>query len=110
MEGMEVMSTLIGTLGFPIAITVFVLWMAYKLIIMNKEETKAREEKLMDSLNKQSDTLKDISVIMQSSNELNRELNETNKLLASKIDAVNEKLIDTDKRNGKPAVQSLVNK
>lgn len=98
MENMDTMASLIGTLGFPIVITVFLLYMAYKLILMNKEESRIREEKLMESLNKQAETLKDIALTMESSNELNRELNETNKQLASKIDLINEKLINIDNK------------
>lgn len=98
MENMDTIAGLVGTVGFPIAITIFLLFLAYKLIIMTKEDSRLREEKLIESNNKNTETLMKIANTIEASNELNRELNDTNKSLVAKIDNINERLIEI---NGK---------
>ena len=59
----------------------------------------------MIGLNNQADILKEISITLQSSNEINRELGETNRELANKIDDINEKLINIDNK-----VDNIINR
>ena len=110
----EAISNLIGTLGFPIALVILFLVIFYKcidkvydLVLRGKdeaitrenklrEEAAIREEKLMEYMRNQTATLQSIAVTMESSNEINRELNETNKSLACKIDDISEKLVNID--------------
>ena len=123
MDKIGVVSEAIATLGFPIFMVVLLVYfmyrlmsLAYEMIIKSKneylerenklrEEAGMREEKLMVGLNNQADILKEISMTLQSSNEINRELGETNKQLANKIDDINEKLINIDNK-----VDSIINR
>ena len=123
MDKIDVVSEAIATLGFPIFMVVLLVYFMYKMmslvyemIVKSKdeylerentlrEEAGTREEKLMVGLNNQANILKEISMTLQSSNEINRELGETNKQLASKIDDINEKLINIDNK-----VDSIINR
>ena len=123
MDKIDVVSDCIATLGFPIFMVVLLVYfmyklmsLAYEMIVKSKdeylerentlrEEAGTREEKLMIGLNNQADILKEISMTLQSSNEINRELGETNRELANKIDDINEKLINIDNK-----VDNIINK
>lgn len=123
MDKIDVISEAITTLGFPIFMVVLLIYFMYKLmslvyemIVKSKdeylerentlrEEAGTREEKLMVGLNNQADILKEISITLQSSNEINRELGETNRELANKIDDINEKLINIDNK-----VDNIINR
>lgn len=71
---------LIQTLGFPIAVSVSLGYFIYKLIKRDKDETKAREERMAEAL-------KESSQAINESTKVNAALAATNELMAKDIKA-----------------------
>lgn len=71
---------LIQTLGFPIAVSVSLGYFIYKLINRDKDEAKAREERMATAL-------KESSQAIYESTKTNSALAATNELLAKDIKA-----------------------
>lgn len=71
---------LIQTLGFPIAVSVSLGYFIYKLINRDKDEAKAREERMAAAL-------KESSQAINESTKVNAALAATNELLAKDIKA-----------------------
>lgn len=71
---------LIQTLGFPIAVSVSLGYFIYKLINRDKDEAKAREERMAAAL-------KESSQAINESTKTNAALAATNELLAKDIKA-----------------------
>ncbi len=72
--------TLIQTLGFPIAVSVSLGYFIYKLINRDKDEAKAREERMAAAL-------KESSQAINESTKVNAALAATNELMAKDIKA-----------------------
>ena len=70
--------TLIQTLGFPIAVAVALGWFIYKLVNRDKDEAKAREERMANAL-------KEASQAIHESTKTNAALAATNELMAKEI-------------------------
>lgn len=70
--------TLIQTLGFPIAVAVALGWFIYKLVDRDKDEAKAREERMANAL-------KESSQAIYESTKTNSALAATNELMAKEI-------------------------
>jgi len=71
---------LIQTLGFPIAVSVSLGFFIYKLINRDKDEAKAREERMAAAL-------KESSQAINESTQVNAALAATNELMAKDIKA-----------------------
>ncbi len=71
---------LIQTLGFPIAVSVSLGYFIYKLINRDKDEAKAREERMANALRESSQAIHE-------STKTNAALAATNELLAKDIKA-----------------------
>lgn len=71
---------LIQTLGFPIAVSVSLGYFIYKLINRDKDEAKAREERMAEAL-------KESSQAINESTKVNAALAATNELMATDIKA-----------------------
>ena len=71
---------LIQTLGFPIAVSVSLGYFIYKLINRDKDEAKAREERMAAAL-------KESSQAINESTKVNAALAATNELMAKDIKA-----------------------
>lgn len=71
---------LIQTLGFPIAVSVSLGYFIYKLINRDKDEAKAREERM-------AAVLKESSQAINESTKVNAALAATNELMAKDIKA-----------------------
>jgi len=69
---------LIQTLGFPIAVSVSLGFFIYKLINRDKDEAKAREERMAEALRESSQAITE-------STKVNAALAATNELLAKDI-------------------------
>ena len=69
---------LIQTLGFPIAVSVSLGYFIYKLINRDKDEAKAREERMAEAL-------KESSQAINESTKVNAALAATNELMAKDI-------------------------
>ena len=69
---------LIQTLGFPIAVSVSLGFFIYKLINRDKDEAKAREERMAEAL-------KESSQAINESTKVNAALAATNELMAKDI-------------------------
>ena len=84
--GMTDSVTFIQTLGFPIACVIACGLFIYKVVIRDKDESKDRETQLIEANNKSSEALNKVADTIERSNEVNRELSETNRLLVDKIE------------------------
>lgn len=71
---------LIQTLGFPIAVSVSLGYFIYKLITRDKDEAKAREERM-------AALLKETNLVIHESTKTNAALAATNELMAKDIKA-----------------------
>lgn len=80
---------LIQTLGFPIACVLGCAYFIYKLVTRHQDEAKEREDKLIDANKEWSVVVDKVSATITESNEVNKELSQTNKILVGKI---NDKL------------------
>ena len=72
--------TLIQTLGFPIAVSVGLGYFIYKLVNRDKDEAKAREERMAAAL-------RESSKVIHESTKTNAALAATNELMAKDIKA-----------------------
>lgn len=77
---------IIQTLGFPIACVVACAFFIYKIIMRDKDEAAAREDKLTEANEKISEALNKISDTIEETNELNKDLSETNRMLVEKVE------------------------
>lgn len=78
--------TLIQTLGFPIAAVVACAFFIYKIIIRDKDEAIAREEKLIEVNRETTEAIRNVASTLKETNQLNKELSETNRLLVEKVE------------------------
>lgn len=85
--------TMIQTLGFPIACVLGCAYFIYKLVTRYQDEAKSREDKLISANMEQSKVLDKVANTISESNEVNKELSQTNKILVGKI---NDKLEDVE--------------
>lgn len=83
----------IQTLGFPIACVVACGVFIYKMVVRDKDEAIERENKLQQSITDNAVALGKVADTIEKSNEVNRELSETNRLLAEKMQ---DKLTEID--------------
>lgn len=83
---MEAWVTIIQSLGFPIACVVACGVFIYYIIKRDKDEAKAREDKLIEANIKSSEALDKVADTIVASDVVNKELSETNKLLVDKIE------------------------
>lgn len=93
--GMTDIVEFIQTLGFPIACVIACGVFIYKVVIRDKDESKDRETKLIEANNKSSEALDKVADTIERSNEVNKELSETNRILIDKIEGRLEN-IDTN--------------
>lgn len=77
---------IIQTLGFPIACVVACAFALYKIVERDKDESTKREERLINNSKEASSALLKIAGTIEESNQLNKELSETNRLLVEKVD------------------------
>lgn len=77
---------LIQTLGFPIACVVACGLALYKVVVRDKDEATKREERLINNSKEASTALLKVAGTIEESNQLNKELSETNRLLVEKVD------------------------
>ena len=85
---------IIQTIGFPIACVIACFWFIVKNVERDRDESKNRENRLMESNEKNTEALAKVAETIETSNEINKELSETNKTLA---DTLNNKLTAIDK-------------
>lgn len=83
---MDQIITVIQTLGFPIACVVACGFFIYKLVTRDKDEAKQREDSLIEANNKSSEAMTKVADTIEQSNQLNKELSETNRLLVEKVE------------------------
>lgn len=83
---MENILQIIQTLGFPIACVVACGFFIYNLVNRDKDEAKAREDRLIDANEKTSMALNKVADTIEETNVLNKELSETNRLLVERVD------------------------
>lgn len=83
---MQEVITIIQTLGFPIACVIACAVFIYKMWDWYKNTSKEREDKLIDTNSKNADALIKVAETIEKSNEINKELSETNKLLVEKVE------------------------
>lgn len=88
----------IQTLGFPIACVIACGVFIYKLVTRDKDENKEREIRYQEMLEKNTTQLSKISDTISESNEVNKQLSETNRVLVEKME---DKLTDIDSNVGK---------
>lgn len=86
---MDAVVQIIQTIGFPIAAVLGCAYFIYKLVTRYQDEASNREEKLIDANVKYSEVLDKVADTIQESNNVNKELSQTNKILVGKI---NDKL------------------
>lgn len=78
---------LIQNLGFPIACVVACGASIHKLVLRDKDEAKDREDKLIEANKQTSAALDKVANTIEETNNLNRELSETNRTLVDKVDS-----------------------
>ena len=83
---MENVLQIIQTVGFPIACVIACGFFIYKLVNRDKDEAKEREDRLIDANEKTSMALNKVADTIEETNELNKELSETNRLLVERVD------------------------
>lgn len=76
----------IQTLGFPIACVVACAFFIYKLVVRDKDEAKERENKLQENIKDNAVALSKVADTIEQSNETNKALSETNRLLVEKME------------------------
>lgn len=86
-------TSLVSALGFPIVMCGLLFWVLKDLIKRDKDEAKTREEKLMENNANTISTLNKVGESIERSDEINRELSETNRLLVEKLE---DKLVGID--------------
>lgn len=86
-------TSLVSALGFPIVMCGLLFWVLRDTIKRDKDEAKAREDKLMENQASTISTLNKVGESIERSDEINRELSETNRLLVEKLE---DKLVGID--------------
>ena len=86
-------TSLVSALGFPIVMCGLLFWVLRDTIKRDKDEAKAREDKLMENQASTISTLNKVGESIERSDEINRELSETNRLLVEKLE---DKLVGRD--------------
>lgn len=88
MKGVSKMDwmNIIQTLGFPIACVVACAFFIYKLVVRDKDEAKERENKLQENIKDNAVALSKVADTIEQSNETNKALSETNRLLVEKME------------------------
>lgn len=66
---MEELTSLIGTLGFPIAVCCYLFWERHNTTKANREERQEKREKLTNALNDFTTAIVDLKVEMVKLNE-----------------------------------------
>lgn len=80
------MVQVIQNLGFPIACVVACGTSMYKIVLRDKDEAKDREDKLIEANKRTSEALDKVANTIEETNNLNKELSETNRILVDKVD------------------------
>ena len=84
---------LVGTLGFPIALAFILLAALFFFVRWYMADTKEREEKMQESIANNAVALTKVAETIEVSNEVNKELSETNRHLVEKME---DKLTNID--------------
>lgn len=79
--------------GFPIFCVIACGIFIYKLVQRDKDEAKEREDKLYEMQTANTIQLSRIADTISTSNEVNKEISETNRML---VDKMEDKLVDID--------------
>ena len=85
--------SLVSALGFPIVMCGLLFWVLKDTIKRDKDEAKAREDKLLENQASTISTLNKVGESIERSDEINPELSETNRLLVEKLE---DKLVGID--------------
>ena len=85
--------SLIGTLGFPIAMAVILLSALFLFVKWYMADTKEREKTMQKSIADNAVALTKVAETIEVSNEVNKELSETNRHLVEKME---DKLTNID--------------
>lgn len=84
---------IIKNFGFPIACVIACGIFIYKLVVRSLDEAKEREKDLHGLIISNTSELSKIADTIKDSNEVNKELSETNRML---VDKMEDKLVDID--------------
>ena len=84
---------LTSTVGFPILMSGLLFWVLREVIKRDKDEAIEREKKLLENMAATVSTLNKVGESIERSDEINRELSETNRLLVEKLE---DKLVGID--------------
>lgn len=103
---MEPWVDIVTKLGFPIACTLALGYVLYKLIKRWLEDTHEREESMTTINQKFSEALAKVAETINDSNNINRELSETNRTLVEKV----ESNLSTLNNNVEKILDKLMNK
>lgn len=85
--------TVIQTVGFPIAVAIACGLFIYKMINRDKDEALAREKRQAEQQAKLSDALNKAADVIDESTKVNKDLSETNRLMATDIKVSLEKIL-----------------
>jgi hypothetical protein len=96
---------IIQTIGFPIACVCACAWFIYYFVKRWMDESSSREAKLMEANIRNSEALSQVANTIVESNEVNKELSETNKMLVDKI----ENTLSTINHNVEKILDNLSN-
>lgn len=87
---------IIQSVGFPIAAVIGCAWFIKSIVMRDKDEAKAREDRYNQNITELMESLQKATDAINKSNELNQELTETNKMLVnemtSKLNMVDSKV------------------
>lgn len=86
-------TSLVSALGFPIVMCGLLFWVLREVIKRDKDEAVEREKKLLENQAATVTTLNKVGESIERSDEINRELSETNRLLVEKLE---DKLVGID--------------
>ena len=86
MELISFVETLITEFGFPIACVIACAWFIAKNVERDRDESKEREDKLIQANVKASEALDKVADTIVESDKVNKELSETNRLLVEKVE------------------------
>lgn len=84
---------LVSTVGFPILMSGLLFCVLYIVIKRDKDEAIEREKRLLEVQADTVSTLNKVGESIERSDEINRELSETNRLLVEKLE---DKLVGID--------------
>ena len=92
----EVLVQLVTSLGLPTALVVYYIWDKTKLSTRLMDEAKERERELIEANKQCSSSLDKVADTIANTNEVNKELSETNRMLVnemtSKLNSVDAKV------------------